>query len=516
MDPFLPGLPICRVLVDHTGRVPEAVNLPSPCLVVLVGPGASGKSTWAAAHFPPDAVVSSDRLRALVGSGEDDISASTDAFALLDQVVRLRVGRRLTTVVDTLGLDAERRREWLSLARGHDLPCIAVGFDTPAEECRARNRARSKRIPPDALTSQLRMWANTRDLLPTEGYDDVLTPRPVRVVPEAFVDAAAAVDRQHERPTGLRFGLHLGSFTFPGGSAATGRAIREVAIAAEAAGFDAIYVMDHFRQIPQVGRAWDDFLESYTTLGYLAACTERVRIGALVTGVTYRNPAQLAKIVATLDVVSGGRAVCGLGLAWFKEEHVAYGWDFPTTAQRYALLEDCLQLLPHMWGPGKAPFTGSVISVPDTTCYPRPLQAHVPIVVGGGGERRTLRLAARYADAANVTGDTAAVRHKSSVLRRHCADVGRDPAEVEMTHLSTVLVGTDDRHVAELLERLRPPRQDPARFAASVNAGTVDDHIGRFRALAEAGAAEVMVRLLDRDDPASLDRMRPVIAAFRA
>jgi predicted kinase len=134
MDPFLPGLPICRVLVDHTGRVPEAVNLPSPCLVVLVGPGASGKSTWAAAHFPPDAVVSSDRLRALVGSGEDDISASTDAFALLDQVVRLRVGRRLTTVVDTLGLDAERRREWLSLARGHGLPCIAVGFDTPAEE----------------------------------------------------------------------------------------------------------------------------------------------------------------------------------------------------------------------------------------------------------------------------------------------------------------------------------------------------------------------------------------------
>jgi alkanesulfonate monooxygenase SsuD/methylene tetrahydromethanopterin reductase-like flavin-dependent oxidoreductase (luciferase family) len=102
------------------------------------------------------------------------------------------------------------------------------------------------------------------------------------------------------------------------------------------------------------------------------------------------------------------------------------------------------------------------------------------------------------------------------VLRRHCADVGRDPAEVEMTHLSTVLVGTDDRHVTALLERLRPPRQDPARFAASVNAGTVDDHIGRFRALAEAGAVEVMVRLLDLDDPASLDRMRPVIAAFRA
>lgn len=501
--------------MDHTGRVPEAINLPSPCLVVLVGPGASGKSTWAAAHFPPDAVVSSDRLRALVGSGEDDITASSDAFALLDEVVRRRVGRRLTTVVDTLGLDGERRREWLSLAREHGLPCVAVGFDTPAAECRARNGARSKRIPPDVLTSQLRTWARTRDLLPTEGYHEVLSPRPVRVVPEAFVDAAAAVNRQHERPIGLRFGLHLGRFTFPGGSAATAGALREVATAAEAAGFDAIYVMDHFRQIPQVGRVWDDFLESYTTLGYLAACTERARIGTLVTGVTYRNPAHLAKIVATLDVLSGGRAVCGLGLAWFKAEHVAYGWDFPSTAERYTLLEDALQLLPHMWGPGKAPFTGRVISVPDTTCYPRPLQEHLPVVVGGGGERRTLHLAAQYADAANVTGDAATVRYKASVLRRHCADIGRDPADVAMTHLSTVLVGSDDQHVAELLERLRPARQDPARFAASVNAGTVEDHIGRFRELAEAGAAEVMVRLLDLDEPASLERMAKVIAAFR-
>ncbi|MGH8822999.1 MAG: TIGR03560 family F420-dependent LLM class oxidoreductase [Jiangellaceae bacterium] len=495
--------------------MPEAVNLPSPCMVVLVGPGASGKSTWAATHFPPDAVVSSDRLRALVGSGEDDVTASSDAFALLDEVVRRRAARRLTTVVDTLGLDVDRRREWLSLARRHGLPCIAVGFDTPAEECRARNRSRSKRIPADVLTSQLRTWARTRDLLSAEGFDDVLAPRAVRVVPKAFVGAAAAVRRQDQSPTGLRFGLHLGSYAFSGGSAGTAAALREVAAAAEAAGFDAIYVMDHFRQIPQVGRAWDDFLESYTTLGYLAAFTERARIGALVTGITYRNPAHLAKIVATLDVLSGGRAVCGLGLAWFKEEHLAYGWDFPAMSQRYALLEDTLQLLPHMWGPGKAPFTGRVLSVPDTTCYPRPLQDHLPVVVGGDGERRTLRLAARYADAANVMGDTSAVRHKTALLRAHCAEVGRDPAEVAMTHLSTVLVGTDDVRVAGLLERLRPARQDPARFAASVNAGTVDDHIGRFRELAEAGAAEVMVRPLDLDDPASLERMQPVIAAFR-
>ena len=515
MRSFLPRPHDRRVDVDQTGRVPEAVNLPSPCVVVLVGPGASGKSTWATAHFPPDAIVSSDRLRALVGSGEDDIAASSDAFELLDQVVRRRVARRLTTVIDTLGLDADRRQEWLALARRHGLPCVAVGFDTPAEECRARNRARSKRIPADVLTSQLRTWASTRDLLPAEGYDDVLAPRPVRVVPEAFLGAAAAARRQDESPTGLRFGLHLGSFTFPGGSTATGGTLRDVAVAAETAGFDAIYVMDHFRQIPQVGRAWDDFLESYTTLGYVAACTERVRIGALVTGITYRNPAHLAKIVATLDVLSGGRATCGLGLAWFKEEHLAYGWDFPPTTERYALLEDALRLLPIMWGPGKAAFTGRVLSVPDTACYPRPLQEHLPIVVGGGGERRTLRLAAQFADAANVLGDAAVVRHKVAVLRAHCADVGRDPAAVAMTHLSTALVGVDDRHVAELVDRHRPPRQDPARYATAVNAGTVDDHIGRFRELAEAGTQEVMVRLPDVADSTSLERMAKVIAAFR-
>src|SRR5438874_10992805 len=141
----------------------EVLNLPSPGLVVLVGPGASGKSSWAAAHFPADSIVSSDRLRAMVGVGEDDVAASTDAFALLDEVVRRRLARRLTTVIDTLGLDAPRRRGWLALARQHDLPCVAVAFDTPAAECRARNRQRAKRIPADVLSAQLRTWAATRD-----------------------------------------------------------------------------------------------------------------------------------------------------------------------------------------------------------------------------------------------------------------------------------------------------------------------------------------------------------------
>jgi F420-dependent oxidoreductase-like protein len=493
----------------------DSRHLPSPCVVVLVGPGASGKSTWAAAQFPADSIVSSDRLRALVGTGEDDVAASTDAFALLDEVVRRRLARRLTTVIDTLGLDAERRRAWLTLAHEHHLPCVAVAFDTPAAECRARNRDRPKQIPADVLAAQLRTWARVRDSLPAEGYDAVLTPQPVRVVPHAFLAAGEAARRQHEQPTGLRFGLHLGEFTFPGGPAATAGRLREIAEAAEAAGFDAIYVMDHFRQIPQIGRAWDDFLESYTALAYLAACTERVRLGALVTGITYRNVAHLGKIVATLDVLSGGRAVCGLGLAWFQAEHAAYGWDFPAVRQRYALLEDALRLLPLLWGPGSPAFSGRVLSVPEAVCYPRPLQEHVPIVVGGGGERRTLQLAARYADASNVRGDAATVRRKAAVLRAHCEQVGRDPDQVALTHLSTALVGADDAHVTELVERLRPRRQDPARYAGSVNAGTVPDHVGRFRELAEAGASEVMVRLPGLSDTDPLEPMAKVIAAFR-
>lgn len=496
----------------------DALRLPSPCVVLLVGPGASGKTTWAQAHFPPDAIVSSDRLRALVGFGEDDIEASTAAFELLETVVAQRLSRRITTVIDTLGLDADRRLRWLALAREHDMPCVAVAFDTPARECRERNRGRSKRIPADVLSAQLRAWAQTRDALAGEGYDDVITPQPVRVVPAAFVSAAPATQAQPSQPaqkTGLRFGLQVATFDFPGKAAETAGRLREIAGAAEAAGFEAIYVMDHFRQIPQVGRAWDDMLESYTTLGYLAACTERVRIGTLVTGITYRNIAHLGKIIATLDVLSGGRAICGLGIGWFEQEHRAYGWDFPAVRQRYALLQDALELLPLLWSPGSPAYQGRVISVPEAVGYPRPLQEHVPIMIGGSGERRTLRLAAQYADMSNGFGDAANVRHKAAVLRAHCADLGRDPDQVAVTHLGTALVGEDDRHLSELVERLRPRRQNPAQYAASINSGTVSDHARRFRDLADAGAAEVIVRLPNLADPDAVARMGKVIAAFR-
>ena len=291
--------------------------------------------------------------------------------------------------------------------------------------------------------------------------------------------------------------------------------MRAIATAAEAAGFDSIWVMDHFRQIPMFGPAWHDMLESYTTLAYLAAATERVRLGTLVTGVTYRNVGHLGKIVATLDVLSGGRAVCGIGLGWFRAEHDAYGWEFPPVDARYARLEDALQVLPLLWGKGAPAFAGRVVQIPDTTCYPRPLQAHVPILVGGNGERRTLRLAAQYADACNIIGDVDVVHRKVAVLHAHCADLGRDRDAVEVTQLSTTLVGRDAYEVGALVEQLRPRRQGAERYAASVNAGTVTDQIGRFRALADAGVQTAIVSFPDLADADPVERFAPVVAAFR-
>jgi F420-dependent oxidoreductase-like protein len=489
--------------------------LPAPCLIVLVGPGASGKSTWAYANFPPDLVISSDRLRAVVGSGEDDIEASDDAFDLLEEIVERRVSRRLTTVIDTLGLNTGRRLRWLRLAREARIPCVAVTFDVPAEQCRAQNRGRPHPLPASALTSQLRAWRAVRDLVGEEGFDLVMDAAPARVVPDVFRQTSQQLAAQSTEPIGLRFGLHLARFNFPGGTASIRSSLRTLAAGAEDAGFHAIYVMDHFRQIPQLGRPWEDFLESYSTLSYLAAVTERARLGTLVTGITYRNVAHLGKIVATLDVLSGGRAICGVGLAWHRDEHAAYGWDFPPASERYAMLEDALQALPALWGPGSPAFHGSRLRLEEALCYPRPIQPKVPIVVGGGGERRTLRLAARYADMANVMGDIETVRRKRMVLDEHCRAAGRAPDSVEVTHLSTVVIGRDDDHVADLVDRARPRGVSRQKAAAGLNAGTVDDHVGRFRALYDAGAREAVVRIPDPLDPSALEQMSAVISTFR-
>jgi F420-dependent oxidoreductase-like protein len=473
------------------------VRLPDPCLVVLVGATSSGKSYWAQEWFHADQIVSSDRLRAVVGAGERDQRASRDAFEVLDLIVAKRLRRRLTTVIDSTGLEAERRDAWRSLAERHGVPAYAVVFDPPANVVRERNRARGAPVPSKVLTAQLRKADGIADVLAGEGFAAVHDAGPVALVPSAFVTALEAAARQKEDPMKLDFGLQVSRFDWPGHPATTAATLAEVARAAEDAGFTSLWLMDHFVQIPQVGREWEDMLESHTTLAYLAGVTERIRLGTLVTGITYRNIAHLAKIVATLDVLSGGRAMCGIGAAWFEREHRLYGWEFPALGRRYELLEDALELLPLMWGKGSPPFEGRTLTLSQATCYPRPLQDRVPILVGGSGERRTLRLVARHADACNLFGDPETVRHKVAVLGEHCAAEGRDPAAVEVTHLASARV------IA------------PGESRDGAGAGTVEEHIGRYRELAEAGVQTAIVGLSDAEGAASVSRFGEVIAAFR-
>jgi F420-dependent oxidoreductase-like protein len=481
-----------------TEPLPDALplRLPDPCLVVLVGAAGAGKTHWAQAWFADAQIVSSDRLRAVVGLGERDQRASADAFEVLDLIVAKRLRRRLTTVVDSTGLDAKRRAAWRALAERHGVPAHAVVLDTPATVVRARNRERGQPVPARVVAGQIAATDAAAGALGAEGFAAVHRPGPVTLVPPAFLTAPDAAARQREDPMTLAFGLQVSRFDWPGHPATTAATLAEVAVAAEEAGFASLWVMDHVLQIPQIGREWEDMLESWTTLGYLAGVTSRIRLGTLVTGITYRNIAHVAKLAATLDVLSGGRAMCGLGAAWFEREHRLYGWPFPPLRERFALLEDALELLPLMWGKGSPPFEGRTVSIEAATCYPRPLQERIPILVGGSGERRTLRLVARHADACNLFGDPETVRRKVAVLREHCAAEGRDPAAVEVTHLAPACVVAAGE-----------PREGEG-------AATAEEHVGRFRELAEAGVQTAIVGRGDAAGAESVRRFAEVVAAF--
>lgn len=490
------------------------VDIPAAALVVLAGPSGSGKTTWAAEQFRADQIISSDDMRSLVGLGPNDQRAGTDAFAVVKLVIERRLKRGLTTVVDSLGLDDKQRATWIAAARKHDRPVHAVAFNTPAKDCRARNKERPNPVPSKVVTSQLARWPDVRAALDDE-FDAVHSPGDVRLVPRALHRHLHLTSIQKERPMPMRFGLTLSSFTWPGENIDIGPTLTSIARDAEAAGFSSLWVMDHVMQIPQVGREWEPVLESTTALGFLAAATERIRLGTLVTGITYRNVAHIGKIAATLDVLSGGRAMCGLGAAWFDREHRAYGWDFPPLEERYELLEDALELFPLLWGPGAPAFHGRRVNVEEALCYPRPIQERIPILVGGSGERRTLRLVARHADACNLFGEPDVIEQKIAILHRHCATEGRDPAEISITQLSSVLCAPDTDSLAVMLAA-RSNDQVPTEIVGEqLAAGTVDDHIGRFRALADAGVNEVIVSLADIGQPGAVERFTEVIEAFR-
>ena len=238
----------------------------------------------------------------------------------------------------------------------------------------------------------------------------------------------------------MDLGIHYARFDHPGGDARLAERLTETARVADAGGVSLFTVMDHWFQMEGLGGPERPMLEGYTTLGYLAAVTTRVRLGLLVTGVTYRAPGLLAKTVTTLDVLSRGRAVLGIGAAWYEREHRGLGVDFPPTAERFERLEETLQGCAQMWGPDAGPFHGRHYRLEETVCVPAPVRGRVPVLIGGSGERKTLRLVAAHADACNLFGaEPDVIAHKLDVLRRHCDDLGRNYDAID----KTVLVALD-------------------------------------------------------------------------
>jgi F420-dependent oxidoreductase-like protein len=257
-----------------------------------------------------------------------------------------------------------------------------------------------------------------------------------------------------------RFGLQLPSFTFDGvpDSAMFAR-IADTATAAEGSGFDSFWVMDHYHQIGHIGPPSDPMLEAYTLLAGVAARTSAISLGAMVTGVTYRNPAFLAKVVTTLDIVSSGRAILGIGAAWNEEESKAYGYPWPSATERFERLEDALHICRSMFTQPQSSYRGTHHHVDGAYNNPQPVQPGGPkILIGGGGEKKTLRLVAQYADMWNGFGDVDTIQHKLDVLAAHCRDVGRDPSDVVKTRLGTLFVTRSAEETRERREEFMARR----------------------------------------------------------
>jgi F420-dependent oxidoreductase-like protein len=251
----------------------------------------------------------------------------------------------------------------------------------------------------------------------------------------------------------VKLGLHISNFTWPEGAPRLGAVLADVASTADEVGFERISVMDHLWQIAVIGPPEHEMLEAYTALGFLAAHTQRAKLLTLVTGVVYRAPGLLAKAVTTLDVLSGGRAMLGIGAAWNEQESRGLGLLFPPTAERFERLEEALRISLQMFHGDETPFRGKHYQLERPLNSPPPLsKPHPPILIGGGGEKKTLRLVAQYADACNLF-PTPDVQHKLDVLKKHCEDVGRDYGDIQKTVLYNF--DLDARSVAETLADLQ-------------------------------------------------------------
>jgi alkanesulfonate monooxygenase SsuD/methylene tetrahydromethanopterin reductase-like flavin-dependent oxidoreductase (luciferase family) len=433
----------------------------------------------------------------VVGSGPHDLDASDDAFALLERIVDARLGRGLNTVVDTLGLDDVRRGRWLAAARTAGLPAVSVLLATPDDVCRARNRERDRPVPAPALAGQLRKVRGIAGTLEAEGWDLVHPVEETSRVPENELETgprhtSRAPDRRSSQ--GLRFVLQVSRFPWGEEPAAW---LAAVARAADDAGFAGLALMDHLIQIPQVGRAWEPIPEPWVTLGLLAGLDTGLELGTLVTPVTFRPPGITAKAAATLDALSGGRAFVGLGAGWWGREHAAYGLPFPPPRERLDAVETAIETMRALWASGTKAYAGDRVVLPETTSYPRPVH-EIPIVLGGSGDR-TLRIAARVADAVNVRTE--------HVDRAVAALAGTD---VRVTVLDLPVVGRDRDDTWARIERQRG-NTPAAAYVRRVSVGTPAEQRDRYGALADRGVDTVFLALGDLDGPEDVARVAPLV-----
>jgi len=294
----------------------------------------------------------------------------------------------------------------------------------------------------------------------------------------------------------MRLGLQLPSFSFPGGTPALREHLIDIAQTAEVSGFESLWVMDHLFQLPSDtgwGGPEEPMLESYSTLGFLAGVTSRIRLGALVGCVVFRSPGLLVKTATTVDVLSGGRLTFGIGAGWYQHEAVGLGLPWPERRERFARLEETLRIAHQLWADDRSPFPGRFNELAEPIIRPQPLaRPHPPIMIGGNGENRTLRLVARYADACNfLVLEPDEIRAKIAVLRAHCDELGRDVREIEITALDEV--------------DLRPGRMSPA------------DVVARARAQADAGVQHLIVNMPEAWDTRHLELIgREVVPAIEA
>jgi F420-dependent oxidoreductase-like protein len=254
----------------------------------------------------------------------------------------------------------------------------------------------------------------------------------------------------------MKIGLQLPNFTWPGGAPQIAGRLKDIARAADEAGFYSLWVMDHFFQISMVGPPEHDMLEGYTALGLLAAVTHKVKLGTMVTGVIYRYPGILVKAATTLDVLSGGRSYFGIGAAWNEQESRGLGVPFPPIAVRFELLEEALQIAKQMWSENDGPYRGKHNTLERTLCVPQPLsKPNPPILVAGGGEKKTLRMVAQYADACNLYGPVETIKTKLSILREHCTVLKRDYDSIEKTSLGTIELGPGKSTPRDIIAHLQ-------------------------------------------------------------